>query len=94
MKHITVDQYEVGMEWAGIVRAAGMFSDKHHPFQLYLLAGAIMRDAEVVHRVCRLNEGDSAFVPPGAYEQVLNEMTAAERATLKARIVARFSKGQ
>jgi hypothetical protein len=81
-KTITIDQYETGLDWTPIVRAAGLLSDKHHPFQIYLLAGAIMRDEEVSYRAAQQD---------APYERVLRDMTDAERTALRARIVSKLS---
>lgn len=88
---ITINQYEAGMNWIPLVRAAGLYSEKQHTFSVYLLAGAIMRDEVVAARVAML-PGNNASVPEGSYETIVSEMTDSERAALKARIVAKFKK--
>jgi hypothetical protein len=103
---ITIEQFETGLDWTPLVRAAGLLSDKQHSFQIYLLAGLIIRDEEVSYRVtlvlaAELLDDDepvtgsasvtaSAYVANGAYEKVLREMTDAERAALKVRIMAKL----
>jgi hypothetical protein len=82
-KTITVKQWELGMSWSPIVRAAGLLSDQQDPATVYLLAGAIMRDQVVSERVCQSEDK--------TYEHVLLEMTDEERAALRERLIAKFS---
>lgn len=91
-KTITVEQYEKAMDWSPICRAAGLYSTKYDALRVYLLAGAIMSDEVVARLVLDLpNPDGTAVTPDHAYETVLQQMTDAERAELKARIVAKFS---
>jgi len=91
-KTITIPQYETGLNWSPLVAAAGLLHDSHHPFQIYQLAGAVMRDEIVAFRASQLAAASDELVVYGAYERVLRDMSDGERAALKARIVAKFSR--
>jgi hypothetical protein len=94
---ITTKQYEDAMDWTPIVRAAGLLSPEHHPFNIYLLAGAIMRDEIVSLRAAQLlasSADTSGEGSAGSYEIVLQQMTNAERAALKERLIAKFNAAQ
>ena len=88
------------MDWTPIVRAAGLLSPEHHPFNIYLLAGAIMRDEIVSLRAAQLRassadtSSEGSEGSSGSYEIVLQQMTNMERASLKERLIAKFNAAQ
>jgi hypothetical protein len=65
------------------VQAAGLYDPALKPANLFMLAGALMNDPEVTQRQAELR------MP---WTDVLNEMTAADKAALKERITQRWKR--
>jgi hypothetical protein len=84
---MTVEDYqreqEIGANWIPIVQAAGMYDPALKPANLFMLAGAIMNDPEVAQRHAEARK---------PWADVLHEMTAADKAALKERIVQRWNR--
>jgi hypothetical protein len=86
---MSVREYELAQEWATIVEAAGMRSPGQDAACLILLGGAIIHNAVVTQRrlakVQALLDAGIPYQnhPRGIALQVVREMTASEKASLK-----------
>lgn len=89
-------QFELGMTWAPIVRAAGLLDQSHTPEQIYRIAGFVISDPIVFQRWSRkpdtrgiddvLNDVDDTRML-----DALCEMTPADKRALRQRIEARIN---
>jgi hypothetical protein len=95
---VSVEAYEIAVKWAAVVEAADMRAPGQDPFCLLMLGGAIINHHVVKNRrmakvraLIESGVGYSQHPPaPGLSIQVLQEMTPAERATLKQDIVTAY----
>jgi hypothetical protein len=71
--------------WIDVVNATGIRAGRLDPATVYLLSGKILNDPIVVERKLKFLQG--SVLPTGSAAKAIREMTEAERAELRSRIL-------